>query len=161
MHLCVSMCFCLLFLGHCLIRWTEMMWCCSACLIPFCNTENIACQCYQSCVSRPTREPDGLNKSNMMQEHASCLSKCFTHPAVVESKCLSELAWQLFLCGPVFRKLNPVIIIYLFKKKQLHKHHLTKPSSLWMVIPGRTASRGNANKWRADREAGVFNIQHV
>lgn len=32
---------------------------------------------------------------------------------------------------------------------------------LWMVIPGGTASRGNANKRRAESEAGVFNIKHV
>lgn len=46
-------------------------------LYSFCNTENIAYQCHQSNVSRPTRELDNLNKSNMMQEHASCLSECF------------------------------------------------------------------------------------
>lgn len=65
---------------------------------------------------------------------------------------------QLFLCCTVFRKCIPVIIIYLLK---LHKPYLTKQSLLWMVIPGWTASRGNANKWRADSEAGVFNISHV
>lgn len=134
--------------------------CCSACLIPFCNTESIACQCYQSGVSRPTREPDGLNKSNMMQEHASCLSKCFMHPAAAESRCLSELAWQLFLCGPV-QPCDHYLSLKKTTTKKLHKHHLTKPSSLWMVIPDGTASRGNANKRRADSEAGVFNIQHV
>lgn len=66
---------------------------------------------------------------------------------------------QLFLCGPAFRKLDPVIIIYLFFK--LHKHHLTKQSPLWMVIPGGTATQGDANKRRADSEAGVFNIQNA
>lgn len=30
-------------------------------------------------------------------------------------------------------------------------------ASLWMVMPGGTASQGNANKRRADSEASVFN----
>lgn len=123
--------------------------CCSACLIPFCNTESIACQCYQSSVSRPTREPDGLNKSNMMQEHASCLSK------MLHASCSGGIKMPLrarLAALPVwssFQRTKPCDHYLSLKKtttKKLHKHHLTKPSSLWMVIPDGTASRGNANK---------------
>lgn len=55
-----------------------------------CSAEKSARQRYQSCVSRPTRKTDGSNKSNMMQERASCLSERSTHSPAAESKCLSQ-----------------------------------------------------------------------
>lgn len=58
-----------------------------------------------------------------------------------------------------FQKIRPCDHYLSFFK--LHKHHLTKQSPLWMVIPGGTATQGDANKRRADSEAGVFNIQNA
>lgn len=72
------------------------------------QTENTACQWYQSCVSRRTRKTDGVNKSNTMQGHASCLSNCVMHSPATTPKCPSQHASSSFLCGPV------IIIYHLF-----------------------------------------------
>lgn len=99
------------------ITWSEIM-CTKAqgwpsLVIPARSTENRACQCYQSFLRRDlTRKTDGLNKSNMMQEHALSFRM---RPAFPSSSSISievphaacqQLPSCVVLC--VFlRKLNP------------------------------------------------------
>lgn len=153
--ICVNIC--PLFLEYCFISSEQKTMQLVLFLLQY-YTQNIACQCYQSCVSRPTRKTDSLNKSNIMQEHASHLSERFVHFLAAESKCLSQHA-NSSSCVVLFSENETLWSLFIFLK--LEQHHLTKQLPLWMVIPHGTASRGNANKRRADSEAGVFNIQHV
>lgn len=112
-------------------------------------------QCYQSCVSNPTKT-DGLNKSNTMQGHASCLSECTVRSAEAELKCVSRRACSSSLCGPAFLEIrlwSLFIFLNFTKIIKLSGGHYGYSYSMG------TASRGNANISTADN--GVFNIHHI